>query len=69
MKRNKTLNKLQKKDGKRKSGKKKSNYERKHEYLSRNGLWGFEVSNPKPWKWFFNLSHRSYKPRTYSSEW
>jgi hypothetical protein len=27
-----------------------SNYARKHSYLSRNGLWGFEVAEPKPWK-------------------
>jgi hypothetical protein len=27
-----------------------SNYARKHAWLSRNALWGFDVPEPKPWK-------------------
>lgn len=27
-----------------------SNYARKKRYLDKNGLWGFEVPEPKPWK-------------------
>lgn len=27
-----------------------SNYSRKHAYLARHGLWGFEVPEPKPWR-------------------
>lgn len=32
------------------TGRKTSNYARKHAYLSRHALWGFEVPEPKPWK-------------------
>lgn len=28
----------------------KSRYARKREWLNRNGVHGFEVPNPKPWK-------------------
>ena len=28
----------------------KSRYARKHAYCVRNGVWGFEVPEPKPWK-------------------
>ena len=28
----------------------KSRYAKKKAYLNRNGLWGFQVSEPKPWK-------------------
>jgi hypothetical protein len=27
-----------------------SKYARKHAYCLKHGVWGFEVSNPKPWK-------------------
>lgn len=27
-----------------------SNYSKKRRYLDRNGGWGWEYSNPKPWK-------------------
>lgn len=27
-----------------------STYARKHSYLARKGLWGFDVGEPKPWK-------------------
>lgn len=27
----------------------RSKYARKHAYLSKNGLWGFQVPSPKPW--------------------
>jgi len=27
-----------------------SNYGRKRVYCARNGVWGFEVPEPKPWK-------------------
>jgi hypothetical protein len=29
---------------------KDSNYSRKSDWTSRNGVWGFEVPEPKPWK-------------------
>jgi len=50
MKRNKVINRQTKKAGKGKSRQKKSLYARKHEYLNKTGLWGFEVPSPKPWK-------------------
>lgn len=28
----------------------KSNYARKHEWCARNGVFGFQVLEPKPWK-------------------
>jgi len=28
----------------------KSKYARKHAYLNKAGLWGFEVPTPKPWQ-------------------
>ena len=35
----------------RKAGRpKKSNYARKREYLNRNGGYGFDYPEPKPWK-------------------
>lgn len=32
-----------------KKKKKLSRYGRKHAYLAKNNLWGFEVPSPKPW--------------------
>ena len=28
----------------------RSRYARKSEYCKRNGVWGFQVNEPKPWK-------------------
>jgi hypothetical protein len=33
-----------------KNGSGDSNYARKRDWCRRNGKWGFEVSEPKPWK-------------------
>uniref|UniRef100_A0A6M3JRP2 Uncharacterized protein n=1 Tax=viral metagenome TaxID=1070528 RepID=A0A6M3JRP2_9ZZZZ len=32
------------------AGRKRSKYARKHDYLARVQLWGFQVPEPKPWK-------------------
>ena len=49
-----------------------SNYGRKHVWLSRHGLWGFEVPEPKPWRGSAEggagSSFRENRPCRYAAE-